>query len=227
MIRNNLKNRYAKNARISERKFKDMLRCFCLDIEANKAAVLARANRNTINRYYQMFRYRIADFCEAEFVGKKAIWPTWTAIHEIDKDARQSIPKNQAFGIICHNHKVYAAELTSNPLVQMSSPPQGGADEDSVVYDHIQHFDGILDFDRKCFLRICVGRDQADKARLNHQKNSAELFWRFVKNRLFKFNGVSKTTLYYHIKECEFRYNNRNKNLYRFMLKMLRTNPLE
>ena len=41
-----------------------------------------------------------------------------------------------------------------------------------------------------------------------------------------KFNGVSAQTFYLHLKECEYRFNNRNKNLYRELLKLLRKNPL-
>ena len=39
--------------------------------------------------------------------------------------------------------------------------------------------------------------------------NNVEGFWSFAKHRLRKFNGISRRTAIEHLKECEFRYNNR------------------
>ena len=41
-----------------------------------------------------------------------------------------------------------------------------------------------------------------------------------------KFHGIPKTTFYHNLKECEFRFNYRNQNIYKPILKMLRNNPL-
>ena len=41
-----------------------------------------------------------------------------------------------------------------------------------------------------------------------------ENFWSFIKTRLVKFKGIAKSTFYLHLKECEFRFNYREKNLY-------------
>ncbi|MDR1226810.1 MAG: IS1595 family transposase, partial [Prevotellaceae bacterium] len=42
-----------------------------------------------------------------------------------------------------------------------------------------------------------------------------------------KFRGVHKHTFYLHIKECEFRYNYRNKNSYLTLLRNFRKEPLK
>lgn len=57
--------------------------------------------------------------------------------------------------------------------------------------------------------------------RRNHI-NGIENFWRLSKVRLTKFRGVNKDILCLHIKECEFRYPNRNKNLYLYLPNILR-----
>ena len=51
--------------------------------------------------------------------------------------------------------------------------------------------------------------------------------WGIAKVRLYKFRGMNKETFYLHLKECEFRFNNRYKNLYLLLLKMFRNNPLK
>ena len=45
-----------------------------------------------------------------------------------------------------------------------------------------------------------------------------ESFWSFAKRRL-KFNGINKNS-FEHLKECEFRFNNRNINMYKLLLSL-------
>ena len=48
--------------------------------------------------------------------------------------------------------------------------------------------------------------------------NGIESFWSFCKRRLAKFNGLTDDKFILHLKECEFRFNNRYKNLYPVLL---------
>ena len=57
--------------------------------------------------------------------------------------------------------------------------------------------------------------------------NGIENFWGLCKVRLVKFRGVHKHTFFLHIKECEFRYNYRNKNIYLTLLRNLRNKPIK
>ena len=50
-------------------------------------------------------------------------------------------------------------------------------------------------------------------ARGKNHVNGIEAFWSFTKRRLAKFNGVSNEKFILHLKECEFRWNYKNKNL--------------
>ncbi|MFH0881957.1 MAG: IS1595 family transposase, partial [bacterium] len=56
--------------------------------------------------------------------------------------------------------------------------------------------------------------------------NGIESFWGYAKSRLARFRGVPRNTFYLHLKECEFRFNNRREDLYQLLLKILRDNPL-
>jgi transposase len=44
--------------------------------------------------------------------------------------------------------------------------------------------------------------------------NGLEGFWSYAKERLAKFHGVSKGKFPLYLKEMEFRYNNRDKNIF-------------
>jgi hypothetical protein len=61
-----VKNKYTKDTHISERQTRAIIRFFSLDIEAKKTSELTGISRPTINRFYNTFRVRIAEMCEAE-----------------------------------------------------------------------------------------------------------------------------------------------------------------
>jgi len=53
-----------KRAFISEAKFRQLIRYFEHDLDANTIASLSRLNRDTVNRYRTLIRKRIADLCD-------------------------------------------------------------------------------------------------------------------------------------------------------------------
>ena len=61
-----MSNKYFFRAKISEDKFRTVLRLFSLDMEAKKVAEFAGLNRGTVNNIFNKLRVRIAELCEAE-----------------------------------------------------------------------------------------------------------------------------------------------------------------
>jgi hypothetical protein len=61
-----MKNRYAKRSKISEHKFRQLVRLFALNLEATQIAELTALNRNTVNRFLRAIRERLATFCEQQ-----------------------------------------------------------------------------------------------------------------------------------------------------------------
>ena len=57
-----------KSSKISEKKFFEILKLFCLDIEAPKASVLSHISRVTINTIFDKIRERISEYCSANSV---------------------------------------------------------------------------------------------------------------------------------------------------------------
>ena len=57
-------NKYIYPSRISEAKFRSLLKCFSLDVEASKIAVLTGISRNTVNRTLKAIRKRVSESCE-------------------------------------------------------------------------------------------------------------------------------------------------------------------
>ena len=96
---------------------------------------------------------------------------------------------------------------------------------DSVIHsDGWRGYNGLVDLGYKKHYRVHHGANEF--ARGKKHINSIESFWSFTKTRLIKFHGFSQKTFYLHLKECEFRFNYRDQNLYSFLLKMFRETPL-
>ena len=55
------KNKNAKRTKISERKFREILKLFSADITATQIADISRVKRNTVNRFLTGIRHRIRE----------------------------------------------------------------------------------------------------------------------------------------------------------------------
>ena len=59
---------YQNRSRISEKKFREILRLFLLDIEASKVSEITNISRQAINRIYRYIREIISIDCEENSV---------------------------------------------------------------------------------------------------------------------------------------------------------------
>jgi len=224
-----MNNKYFFRAKISEEKFRTVLRLFCLDMEAKKVAVFTDLNRGTINNIYNKLRERIAEICESEspFVnGEIELDESYFGARRVrgirGRGARGKIP---VFGMLKRGDKVYTQIVKNCSMSQLMPIIKGKADKSSVIYtDGFKTYDGLADYGYKKHYRVKHGKNEFATGRSHI--NGIENFWGLCKVRLAKFRGVHKHNFYLHIKECEFRYNCRNQNLYLFLLKELRKNKL-
>ena len=63
-------------------------------------------------------------------------------------------------------------------------------------------------------------------AEVDRHINGIESFWIYAKLRLSRFKGLPKHTFYLHLKESEFRFNNRREDIYKRLLKLLHKHPI-
>ncbi|CZE48629.1 transposase [Campylobacter geochelonis] len=59
-----MKNKYIYRSLISEKKFREILKYFCLDLEAVKIAEICNTSRNSINKILKEIRILMAQECE-------------------------------------------------------------------------------------------------------------------------------------------------------------------
>ena len=224
-----MSNKYFFYAKISEEKFRTVLRLFCLDIEAKKVAEFTGLNRGTVNNIFNKLRERIADICEVESPfsnGEIELDESYFGARRVrgirGRGAKGKIP---VFGMLKRGDKVYTQIVKSCSISELMPIIKGKADTDAVLYsDGFKTYDGLVNYEYKKHFRVKHGENEFADGH-NHI-NGIENFWGLCKVRLAKFRGVHKHTFYLHIKECEFRYNYRNKNIYLILLKKLRNNKL-
>lgn len=177
-------------------------------------ALLTGLNRNTVARYLRLIRTRIDEFCEqsSPFMGKSK------SINNILEPSGSR--KNEA---VAH---------TTNPLSLLSSKGMAWSTEivpdcakqtlqgiirgklalESVIHsDSWRGYDGLVDLGYKKHYRVHHGANEFANGK--RHINGIESFWSYAKRRLMRFHGVPKTTFYFHLKECEFRFTCRTQNI--------------
>lgn len=223
-----MKNRYAHRSKISQAKFRQLVRLFALDLEATQIAELTALNRNTVNRYLRELRERIAAFCESQtpFAGEIEVDESYFGGRRIKgRRGRGAFGKTAVFGVFKRNGCVYTEIVPDCSKATLQGIIRGRVALDSVLYsDGWRGYNGLVDVGYGKHLRIDHSQDEFARGRTHI--NGIEGFWGFAKSRLTRFRGMSKHTFYLHLKECEFRFNHRRQNLYPILLKLCRNNPL-
>lgn len=223
-----LKNKYSYRSRISAAKTREIVKYFAVDLNATQIAVLTGLNRNTINRYLVAIRERIALFCERESPvnGEIEVDESYFGARRVRGiRGRGARGKTIVFGLFKRKGRVYTEIVPDCSKVTLQGIIRGKVDLESVIHsDGWRGYDGLVDLGYQKHFRVQHGENEFANKRSHI--NGIESFWSYAKTRLVRFRGIQKSTFYLHLKECEFRFNHRDEDIYQLTLKLLRTNPL-
>jgi transposase-like protein len=227
-----MKNKYIYHSKISEAKFREILRLFLLDLTATQVAEITHISRNSINVIFNKIRIRIFEISMNSF-------PVEPEKEEFEADesyfgpkrirgkrGRGAGSKTIVFGLYKRFGKVYTEIVPNVKSATLSAIIRGRADIESVIHtDGWRGYDGLVDLGYEKHFRVYHGENEFSDGLGNHI-NGIESFWGYAKHRLIKFNGVPKDKFIIYLKETEFRFNNRGNNLYNILLKDFRDFPL-
>ena len=223
-----MKNKYLERSRISEKKFREFVKLFAMDLEGLKIAELSGLNRNTVNRFAKQIRTLMAEECEKEasFNGVVEVDESFFGPKRVrGKRGRGAGAKTIVFGIFKRKGKVYTEIVSDCSKSTLQGIIRGKVDADTVIHsDGWRGYNGLVDMGYKKHYRVRHSDDEF--ANKKSHINGIENFWGLAKGRLAKFRGLSKEMFYFHLKETEFRFNHRNEDLYRILLKIIRNRPL-
>ena len=141
------------------------------------------------------------------------------------KRGRGASEKTIVFGLLKRGDRVCTEIVPNASKAVLQAVIRGKADPESLIHtDGWRGYDGPVDpgFDK----HFRVHHGQNEFARGPNHINGIESFWSFAKRRLAKFNGMSRKTFDWHLTATEFRFNHRQGDLYKILLKLLRENSL-
>ncbi len=191
-----------------------MMQCFCIDIDATKTSILLKINRNTVNRYFNIFRRAI-------YVSQMHELKAFKGNVEMDESyfgatrmrgqkgklkRGRGTQKQPVFGIFERNGRVYTEIVPDCKKVTLQKIILGKVSLDSIIHtDSWRGYAGLVDVGYDKHFRVNHGKGEYSNKKGVHV-NGIESFWSFTKRRLAKFNGV-KVNFVLHLKECEWRWN--------------------
>lgn len=226
------KNRYLFRGRISERKFRDLLRLFSVDITADRAAALTGLHHNTTLAIFRLLRERMAELAQADCpfrgvveVDESYFGPTRTRGHR----GRGNPRKTPVFGILERGGRVHCQIVKNCSKTTLQGIIEGRvAFSAEITTDGFRSYDGLVEagFSRHHRINKYYDRDHTIFSENGVHINGIESFWSYAKRRHQKFNGLRRSAFPTFLKETEFRFNMREEDLYKTLLRSCRMKPL-
>jgi transposase-like protein len=200
-----------------------IINCFSLELTATQSAKLLKINRNTINRYYRIIRECITEYEDRliyNFAGEIELDESYFGGHHKGNIGRSTKSKIPVFGILKRNGIVYTQIVPDVSARTLKSIIKHKISKGSTIYsDSWKSYQGLVFYGYE-HIRINHDKELVDKQK-NHI-NGIESFWDYVKNKLSKFYGIRPEHFYLYLKEYEFRFNNRNQDIEKLLVKILR-----
>ena len=225
-----VKNKYVNRSRISEAKFRQIILLFSEDLSATQISHLTSLSRQTINKYLTAIRLRILELSmlqSAPLVGQIEVDESYFGARRVrGKRGRGARGKTIVFGLLKRGDQVYTEIVPNCKSATLQRIIKGKTSIDSVIHsDGWRRYNGLVYFGYKKHFRVHHSKNEF--ARGNSHINGIESFWGYAKIRLVKFKGMDKKLFNLHLKECEFRFNNRKKNIYKILLGIFRKELLK
>jgi transposase len=131
-------NRYIVDARISERKFKELLKMFCADVAALTASKLTGVNRKTSQRIYECLRGRVVKRAMEEarpFTGEVEIDESYFGPRRVrGRRGRGAGGKTPVIGLLKRGGKVFTSVVKNCSRAELEPIIKGAVLSQTTVY---------------------------------------------------------------------------------------------
>lgn len=223
-----MKNKYIHHSHISERKFREIVKCLDHDFTSQETADFTGLSRVTVGKLFIEFRKRILVLeDESPVEGEVELDESYFGPRRVrGKRGRGAGSKIPVFGIIKRGDKVFTKVVSDCSREELLPIIKGKVLEGSDIYtDGWRAYDGLI-LDGYKHYRIHHHKNEF--ARGKNHANGIESFWSYTKRRLAKFNGLQESYLLLHLKESQWRWNMRvsGKNIYDKLLETFRKLPI-
>ena len=200
----------------------EVLHYFSLELSANRSASELDLNYKSVRSRYMFFREKIAEYCMENFrklSGELEIDETYFGGKRKGKRGRGAKNKVIVFGILERNGQVYTAIVPDVSAETLMAEIEAKTEKGSVYYtDCFKSYKSLKQFGK----HNKINKQFAYAKGRNHV-NGLEGFWSFAKERFHKYHGIQKDNYHLYLKEMEFRYNNRNSDIFKKMFNIIYT----
>ncbi|MEN8927906.1 MAG: hypothetical protein ABF242_07620 [Flavobacteriales bacterium] len=188
-----------KNKKLSSYKVKKIIKYFCADIDATKAALLLDFNRKTINRYYSIFRKCI-------YTQQRLKLEETAKQHYLSIDYANSLYSHFVSKTRQGEESKLVVVIENGSNLHIYEPYNFVEQFSEKVKNKMHQIEASAPEDLKKYYRGVKEHNYTKYISFSNEEGSrTNRFLTYVKNRLSKFNGVSKYYTY-HLKECEWRW---------------------
>jgi transposase len=202
-------------------------RLFALALTASDTARLPGLSGRAVHALYWRLRRRLQAWCAvpAEVGGAVELDERYFGPRRIrGKRGRGAGRKTIVFGLVKRGGQVYTEIVPDCSKKTWQGVMRGQIAVAAMVNtDGWRGDDGLVDVGFDGPFRVGHGQDEVVFGAWH--SNGIDSFWRFAKARLQQFRGVPKHPFLLPLKESEFRFNHRHKDLYKLLLQLLRQQP--
>jgi transposase-like protein len=183
-----------KYSKLSDFKIKKILHGFCLELTAVQTAKQLRLNRHTVDRYYRIFRERIAEYQEQnlkKLSGHIEIDESYFGSrHFGDKRGRGATWRIPVIGILKRKGNVYAKAIpdASRASIMPIISQLVKKSRSNIYTDKWRSYDSLI---LSGYRHYRINHSKEFVRNHNHI-NGIESFWSYAKRKMRKHNGIRK-----------------------------------
>ena len=193
-----------------KKRMKKVTNCFAAGLTALNTSQKLKLHRNTVNKYYRLIREAIVQYQNEQYniYAKRSRAERYYIGWNKNKGlCLGHEPGSIVYEAFVHNERVYIEsfkETTRQNIVDAGEAAAYGNGND--------YYKGLKQLD------IEAVSDNIDESTIRN-------FYTYAKGRLTRFYGVKPKYTYLYIKELEFRFNNRNKNISKLVWRVVTQTP--
>jgi len=212
--------RWINRLRIPFKKWLWIIKFFEVELSTRRIAQQVGLSYPTVFKAITVLRLSILAQLDADLLmtGEIELDESYFGGRRKGKRGRGAAGKTPVFGILERNGVVKVEVIRDVSAQSLLNMTVKTVRRGSIVYtDKFRSYDALM-FCGYRHLRVDHGKRFASgKVYIN----GLEGFWSYAKERLAKFHGVSKEKFPLYLKEMEFRYNNRSKNIFNLTVQNL------
>ena len=199
-----------------------------MDLNAVQISEITHLSRNSVNKYMKAFRERITELSLLEYSNHDIDCFIRKHLRNLELTSKDCITKQgspKIFAIIQEEGKIYTYLFIKPLSIAMHQALRCGSTIGDIlsIQETNKHI-SLVDMADVMYLPL---HDHETKKENSGRLNRIDSFWGFCKNRLLDKKNLSYKLFYYHLKECEYRYNYNTDLIYKNILNSIRKESIK